>query len=496
MNVTVKSAAVVGLSAREVNVEVQVYSRGMPTFDIVGLPNKSINESKHRIRSALINSGIRFPNRKIVVNLAPTELPKTGSLYDLPIAVGIYCSLNKINVPECIFVGELGINGSLKSCSGLFIIGTWAQNSGVGCIIAPYEARNTLGIIQNTDVNFYSDLGSILKDLSEKSTGSRKPVIWEQEKTSTDYTQDRTIIGHEKAKRALEIAAAGGHNTLFIGTPGTGKSVLMRSIKNSLPKLNYDQIIDSNKLVALSQKEEMESLRLYPPFREPPKNISVSKLLGGTKKTKIGEVSLAHNGFLFLDELTEYSKAELESLKQPIDMGFVVSDTTKIPADFTLLATMNPCPCGYHGHSHKKCICSPAEVLRHKRKISGALLDRFDIVIRVEDVFITSKDKQKDEQDFENLAETANRVQAAYNTQINTRGQRNKWLELTTSLSSKYTHREAIAIAKKSKLKMHFSTRAYLSILRLARTIADLEGSVVVKKEHILEAIQYKENIW
>ncbi|HBF13685.1 MAG TPA: magnesium chelatase, partial [Deltaproteobacteria bacterium] len=388
MLIKVPSVANLGLETIKVDVEVNLASRGLPGFDIVGLADKAVAESKDRVRTAIISSEIEFPQKKITVNMAPADVPKEGSTYDLPIAVGILSSVVNFTIPEkSLFLGELSFDGSLRHTKGAFLMALFAKEFGFENLFVPKDSANEAAAIKGLKVFPVESLTQICQHF----TGQKdiepvkyKPVLessWD--KAEFDMKE---ILGQEQAKRAMEIAAAGGHNLIMIGSPGSGKTMLARALPGILPPLNEDESLEVTKIFSASGDiPPGGSLVTRRQFRSPHHTASLVGLVGGGSKPHPGEISLAHRGILFLDELPEFPRHVLESLREPLEEGLITvsraSGSIQLPAKFTLVAAMNPCPCGNYGELRADCICSPMNVIRYRKKISGPLLDRIDIQI-------------------------------------------------------------------------------------------------------------------
>lgn len=498
----IKTMSLQGLDGIIITVEVDV-SDGMPGWEIVGLPDTSIKEAKERVRAAIKNSGIDFLSRKYIVNLSPADIRKEGALLDLPIAVGVLSSLGILNEGEfedTIFIGELALDGSVREVHGILPICIEALRLGIKKVIVPKLNANEAAIVENLEVYGVDNLTQVINFLNKKVNISKTVVDIEQffKKKETDLLDFSEVTGQESVKRALEIAAAGGHNCLLIGAPGSGKTMMARRVTTILPDLTFEEALQITKIhsIAGKIKNDKEALITRRPFRSPHHTISPIGIIGGGKIPKPGEISLAHYGVLFLDELPEFGRNTLEVLRGPLEDRIVtisrVGASLTYPCNFMLIASMNPCPCGYYGSTEKQCTCDERKRSLYKSRISGPLLDRIDIQIEVPSVKYQNLESQKGE----SSEEIKKRVDKARKIQI----ERYKNYEifsnseLTPKLIQKFCRldSESKNILQKSFEKFKFSARAYSRILKLARTIADLDGKEDIEMFHISEAIQYR----
>ena len=502
----VKSMALQGLDGYLVSVQVDI-SEGMPNFEMVGLPDASVKESKERVRTAIKNSGIKLLSRKLVVNLAPANTRKEGSKFDLPIAIGILISSEKIpknkNVEqflrETIFIGELSLDGKVEKTNGILPICIEAKKLGIKRIVLSKQNAKEASIVEGLEILAIQELKEIIEYLNgenyiQKQKNQKFNSI-NQENYEFDFSE---VKGQETVKRALEISAAGGHNCLLIGAPGSGKTMLAQRLPSILPNLSFEESLEVTKIHSISGiLAEEEPLITTRPFRSPHHTITSASLVGGGKNPKPGEISLAHNGVLFLDELPEFNQKILELLRGPLeDKKITISRlnmAVTYPCNFIFIASMNPCPCGNYGSQEKECTCKPQQIKKYLNKISGPLLDRIDLHIEVEGVKYKKLESSKKE---ESSKEIRNRVNLARKIQLERYKTDNIYSnsELTPKLMEKYCKIDAKGkeILEKAFENLKLSARAYTRILKVSRTIADLENSKNIQAKHIIETIQYR----
>lgn len=489
-----------GLSGTAVDVEGHL-SNGLPQFSIVGLPDTSIKESKERVRSAIINSGFRFPVARITINLSPAGVRKEGSQLDLSIALAILAAEGTIADemdPHCAFLGELNLNGDLVGVPGLLPMAISLAEDGFHRVIIPKSNINEcvgLSNIELIPVNSLSEVVAYLNKELDISPMAVEPFVVRQENTyDVDFSE---IHGQKNLKRAMEVAAAGHHNLLIIGPPGSGKTMAAKRMPTILPDLTFNESIESTKIYSVSNLLKHEGLLHTRPFRAPHHTASAASLIGGGTTPKPGEVSLAHNGVLFLDEFPEFPKHVIEALRQPLEDGIVTISRANAqityPSDFILLASMNPCPCGYYGDEKHECKCSLREIQRYIGKISHPILDRIDLHVEVKAVPFDDLQKSTEEETSKEIrarVEAAHRIQherydgesVRYNSRLGNR------------LIKKYI---ILGAGEKDLLRMayetyHFSARSVNKILKIARTIADLAGKEQIERIHLLEAIRFR----
>ena len=497
----IPSCGLSGIDGFPVEVEVNL-AHGMPMFEIVGLPDASVKESRERVRAALKNSGYAFPSERLTVNLAPADLKKEGPSYDLPIALGMLCCMGLIDQEAaretCVF-GELSLDGSVRPVRGALPMVISAREHGVKRVLLPAANVNEVSCIEGLEIYPVASLCEAARHLSgQVPVEPVKPVSYQALISRRVFSEDFCHVkGQHRAKRALEIAAAGGHNVLLIGPPGSGKTLMARCMPTILPDMTFEEALETTRIHSVAGAVPPSGLLTERPFRSPHHTASHASLVGGGPNALPGEISKAHNGVLFLDELPEYRRDVLEALRQPMEDGFVtitrVNAQSTYPSRFVLVCSMNPCPCGHLGSRTQPCRCTPAEIRRYLGRVSGPLLDRIDMHVEVESIPAEKLSEPALSESSDSIRQrvvAARAVQQARYAPIGIRC--NAELNARTLAGACRLTPEAQALLLASTERMRLSNRAYTRILKVARTIADLEGREKIEEAHILEAVQYR----
>ncbi len=501
----VYTSGILGIDGYEVTVECSSWNR-IPRFELVGLPDAAVKEAKNRVQSACENSGVRFPPLDIMVNLAPADIKKEGSAFDLAILVAILQSglviSGSLDLSDKCFIGELSLSGEIRSVGGVLPMAVAARDAGRRELFVPYANREEAAVVDGIKVYGVKCVGDLLAHL--RGDAPIEPVFYDraafESSLSSRELDFSDVRGQYKAKRALEIAAAGGHNVLMIGPPGAGKSMLAKRFPSILPDMSFDEAIETTKIHSVMGllKSNLVTQR---PFRSPHHNVSPAGFIGGGAAAKPGEISLAHNGILFLDELPEFTKSVTEALRQPLEDGVIsivrAAAKIKYPASFILVAAMNPCRCGYFGDSTRQCTCTPASIQKYLGKVSGPLLDRIDIQIELPAVsYDEISGKSMPGEPSSEIRKRVNAARAFTNERLKAGGDREG--TLNANMSPRELHKYCTPTEAGSELmrqaydSLGLSARGHDKVLRIARTIADLDGMAQINEDHIAEAIMYR----
>ncbi len=498
----INTVGLIGIDGMVVRVQADV-SNGMPSLDVIGLPDAAVKEAKERAKTAIKNSGCKFPAKHVTINLAPASTKKEGSGYDFPISIAILAATGQISIPDSetsAFIGELSLDGRVMPISGVLPMVICAYKAGFTKIYVPKENADEAAVIDGTEIYPIESVSALLKHFSgecviEPFESDKNGYFTDNSKSMLDFSE---VKGQETVKRALEIAAAGNHNVLMIGSPGTGKTMLAQRITGILPTMTFEEALEVTKIHSIAgllpHNTPLISTR---PFRSPHHTISTAGLSGGGSIPRPGELSLAHNGVLFLDELPEFKRDALEVLRQPLEDGKVTisraTATYTYPCNIMLVASMNPCKCGYFGDPNHECTCTHAQVQNYRSKISGPLLDRIDIQVEVTPVNYNDLSSTRPAESSAEIKKRVDRTRAVQLERYKDKGIISN-SQLTAGMINKYCRLsdEANALLKSAFDNLGFSARAHSRILKVARTIADLDGCENITSAHIAEAIQYR----
>ena len=494
---SVKTLAVSGIHGTLVTAECYI-SNGLPGFDIVGLPDAAVKEARERVRAAAKSSGLSFPVSRITVNLAPASQKKAGSHYDLPILLSILAASGSVRRPKSssAFLGEVSLDGKIRPISGVLPMALAAKREGIQALFVPAENAAEATLARGPAIIPVRTVAELAAGLNGETVLQEQP-LWVPGRDETDVLDFKDVLGQENVKRALEVAAAGSHNVLLIGPPGSGKSMLSKRLPSILPDMTWEESLEVSQVYSvmglLTDKNPLVTRR---PFRSPHHTVSNAGLAGGGSNPKPGEISMAHKGVLFLDELPEFRKDTLDMMRQPLEDGSVtisrVAGAVTYPAEFMLVCAMNPCKCGWYGDPSGRCRCSEMAVQSYRGRISGPLLDRIDIVVEVPAVHFEDLRSRSEAEPSVDVKKRVNAARAIQNRRFGTGGMCNARMGPTEMRKYCNLGEESAALMKNAFDAMGLTARSYDRILKVARTVADLEGSETIEPQHIAEAIQYR----
>ena len=494
---SIKTLGISGIQGDLITAECYI-SNGLPGFDIVGLPDAQVKEARDRVRAAAKSSGLKFPVSRITVNLAPASLKKAGTHYDLPILLSVLCAAGEVRRPKSTsaFLGEVGLDGSIRSVSGVLPMALEAKRSGIQALFVPAENAAEATLADGPAVYPLRNVRELADALNgEIRLQPQQP--WEPEPEMSIPLDFKDVLGQENVKRALEVAAAGSHNVLLIGPPGSGKSMLSKRLPSILPDMTREEALEVSKIYSvMGQLTSERPLITSRPFRSPHHTVSNAGLAGGGSNPRPGEISMAHKGVLFLDEMPEFRKDTLDMMRQPLEDGKVtisrVSSTVTYPAEFMMVCAMNPCKCGWYGDPSGRCRCSQREVDAYRSRISGPMLDRIDIVVEVPSVHFEDLRSRKEAEPSAAVKERVNAARAIQNKRFENSGMCNARMGPAEMRKYCTLSEESAQLMKDAFEAMGLTARSYDRILKVARTVADLEGSETIEPHHIAEAIQYR----